>query len=116
MELAIRNFEQACRWNKKYIPALIDLGKAYYKIKEWDRAIGIYSYVLKLENDTEFVKTNLAMSLAMKGNITAAKRYFSEAIHDNPQDVSSLDGMAQIHESEGNDQKLKLIWEKNIET
>ena len=112
MELAIRNFEQACRWNQKYIPALIDLGKAYYKIKEWDRAIGIYSYVLKLGNDTEFVKTNLAMSFAMKGNITAAKRYFSEAIHDNPQDVSALDGMAQIHESEGERSEAKLIWEK----
>ena len=48
----------------------------------------------------------------MKGNITAAKRYFSEAIHDNPQDVSALDGMAQIHESEGERSEAKLIWEK----
>ncbi|MEE3233686.1 MAG: FG-GAP-like repeat-containing protein [Candidatus Latescibacterota bacterium] len=112
MELAIINLEQACRWDQKYIPALIDLGKAYYKIRQWDRSIAIYSYVMTLQNSDTLVKTNLAMSYAMKGNIPTAKRFFSEAIQDDPKDISALDGMAQILESEGKKLDAKLLWEK----
>ena len=112
MELAIRNLEQACRWDRKYIPALIDLGKAYYTIEQWDRSIAIYSYVMTLQNDDTLVKTNLAMSYAMKGNISTAKQFFSEAIQDDPEDISALDGMAQILESEGKNLEARLLWEK----
>ena len=111
IERAIRNLERACKWDKKNIPALIDLGKAYYRIKQWDRSIAIYSYVMTLQNHVGLVKTNLAMSYAMKGDLSKAKRYFSEAIGENPKDISALDGMAQILKSEGKTSEAKAIWE-----
>ena len=115
MELAIINLEQACRLDQKDIPALIDLGKAYYTIRQWDRCIAIYSYIMTLQNGNTLIKTNLAMSYAMKGNISTAKRFFSEAIQDNPEDISALDGMAQILESEGKKLDAKLLWEKILD-
>ena len=70
---------------------------------------------MTLQNGNTLIKTNLAMSYAMKGNISTAKRFFSQAIEDNPEDISALDGMAQILESEGKKLDAKLLWEKILD-
>ena len=110
VENAIRAFERACALDRKFFSALVDLGQAYYQIRHYRRAIAVYRHALGLGGDKAMIHTNLAMALAMAGELSEASATFRKAIAQNPHDINARDGLAQVLATSGDRPGAELQW------
>ncbi len=71
-ELAFGLYGKAIKFDRKYVPAYIELGKLYGNINQLDKAIQVWEYSLQLQ-ENEQVKELIAKAQALKNNIIKGK-------------------------------------------
>ncbi|MBO4632191.1 MAG: tetratricopeptide repeat protein [Lentisphaeria bacterium] len=64
--------------------ALNNLGTVYIQRKEAEKAISLFRRAVRLEPDNMRLKVNLAVSLAMSGNESGAKKLLEEILRQDP--------------------------------
>ena len=64
--------------------ALNNLGTVYIQRKEAEKAIPLFRRAIRLEPDNTRLKVNLAVSLAMSGNESGAKKLLGEILRSEP--------------------------------
>lgn len=93
---AVTHLEMALEFNPDFIEAKNNLGAAYLKSKEWDKAIKLFKEVLGnlLYETPEIAYTNLGWAYYYQNMHKSSKSYFKKALDIRPNYLVAVHGLA----------------------
>lgn len=98
-QTAADHFKKALKYNPDYIEAKNNLGAAYIKLEEWDKAIQIFKDVAQniLYPTPEIPYSNLGWVYYNQNLYKTAKSYFKKALEINPNYLIPIHGLASVY-------------------
>ncbi len=84
-DLALEQYRDALRRDKRHLPSLLLLGDLSYRMEKYSEAESAYSKALDLDSKNSDVSNNLAWVYIRTGkNLDKAKKLITEALSANP--------------------------------
>jgi len=99
VDLAIEHFKRAVQLKPGYAPAYNNLGTAYLRENDWDRAIKIFEAVSKdlLYATPHYPLTNLGYAYYNKRDFGQAETYYRKALEIEPHYINALLGLGRTY-------------------
>jgi tetratricopeptide (TPR) repeat protein len=96
---AIDNLKKAVALKPSYAPARNNLGTAYLRVKEWDKAIAVFEEITRdaLYATPHFALSNLGLAYYHKGQYIKALTYYKQALKIQDNFVNALRGAGRTY-------------------
>lgn len=112
-DLAIREGEEALRYDSGNLKALISLGNSHLQKKEYKEAERYYKKALKIEPKNGDLLNNMAMLYLEIGRLEEAERLAKEAISSNPSHAAYYyDTLGKVYEKMGKNEEARQALDK----
>lgn len=111
IDLAIRAFEQAIKIDPSYGPAVENLGLAYYRKKDYEKASEYLIRAMKLVPDSPTLYNTLGSLYREKKLYNEAIKYYQRSMELDRSFFDPLYNLALTYEDMGNRQKAIETWE-----
>ncbi len=100
-EKAALSFANAIRMNNYYEPAYIELGKAYTRLNELDKALSVYERLLVINPNNVESYNRIGAIYHTENNLEKAEQSYKKAIQLNPKNTSAYFGLAAVYRAQG---------------
>ncbi|MEZ4957925.1 MAG: tetratricopeptide repeat protein [Saprospiraceae bacterium] len=101
-EKAKFRFSKAAEIYDKYHDAYAQLGLAYYREKNFPKALEYYNLALKYRSQFPLVHSNMGTLYSEMGDNVKAKELYEKAVQEDPRMVDALRNLGAINAMQGN--------------
>ncbi len=109
-----QQYQEAVEWNLKalavdsgFADAAVNLGSAYYKLKDFEKSLAAFEQAVKLNPNLAEAHNNLGYLALEKGEVLKALSRFQEAVRLDPTFDLPRQGLATVYARQGDMEKAQ---------